>query len=442
MSWINVEAETISRRRILDLVHQFVREARNRICKDPKKVLLLPPDVTRAHSGAGWIAEELYHIFSKTADVHVIPTLGQHVPHTPEQNKWMFGTIPEEKIHVHDWRNGTSTIGEIPASFVKKVSKGKADWPIPVALNRMLLEGKWDLVLNIGQVVPHEVLGFANHNKNYFIGLGGKATICASHMMAACCGIENNLGSLVTPLRTCYNKAEEEFLSHLPHAYFEVVMSYNNSNHLVHTGVFAGNDIDTYLNAASFSLRQNITTVPPLKKVVAFMQDDEFFSTWVANKAIYRTRMAIADGGELLIVAPGLKRFGEQEEVDSFIRKYGYCGTDKIMKLWQECHQSGDLRDLTHATAHLIHGSSDGRFTITYAPGHLTESEVRSVNFNFVDIRKTQERYVPEKMRQGFNSMPDGEEIYFIRTPAAGLWSTIERLRERPIMSDKLVEVS
>jgi nickel-dependent lactate racemase len=261
-------------------------------------------------------------------------------------------------------------------------------------------------------------------------------------MMAACCGIENNLGSLVTPLRTCYNKAEEEFLSHLPHAYFEVVMSYNNSNHLVHTGVFAGNDIDTYLNAASFSLRQNITTVPPLKKVVAFMQDDEFFSTWVANKAIYRTRMAIADGGELLIVAPGLKRFGEQEEVDSFIRKYGYCGTDKIMKLWQECHQSGDLRDLTHATAHLIHGSSDGRFTITYAPGHLTESEVRSVNFNFVDIRKTQERYVPEKMRQGFNSMPDGEEIYFIRTPAAGLWSTIERLRERPIMSDKLVEVS
>jgi len=363
--------------------------------------------------------------------VHVIPTLGQHVPHTPEQNRHMFGSIPEDRIGVHDWRAGARTIGEVPASFVKEVSGGQADWPIPVSLNTTLLDGHWDLILNVGHVVPHEVLGFANHNKNYFIGLGGKSMICASHMMAACYGIENNLGRLVTPLRRCYNKAEYEYLSDLPDAYFQVVMAYTDTGELAHTGVYAGDDVETYLAAARASARQNITTVPPLKKVVAVMQGDEFQSTWVANKAIYRTRMAIADGGELLIIAPGLKRFGEQKEVDELIRKYGYCGTEKVMRLWRECPEGGDLKDLTHGTAHLIHGSSEDRFTITYAPGEMTEESIRAVNFGYLDLGQALERYDINTMRNGFNTMPDGEEVYFISTPSAGLWATEEKLRER-----------
>lgn len=442
MPWFKEEAKNISKERMLELARCFADEARERICKDPKRVLLLPPDITRAHSGAGWITEELYRVFAVDADVHIIPTLGQHVPHTPEQNSWMFGSIPEECIHAHDWRDGSKTIGEVPASFVKEVSGGKADWAIPVSLNRSLLDGEWDLILNIGHVVPHEVLGFANHNKNYFIGLGGKPMICASHMMAACCGIENNLGSLVTPLRACYNKVEADFLSHLPDAYFQVVMAYDDSGNLGHTGVFAGDDVETYMAAARASQRQNITIVPPLKKVVAVMQGDEFYSTWVANKAVYRTRMAIADGGELVIIAPGLKRFGEQPEVDALIRKYGYSGTERVMKLWRECPEDGDLKDLTHGTAHLIHGSSEGRFTITYAPGNITEPDMRTVGFNYADISDTLNRYDPAKLKNGINIMPDGEEIYFISTPSAGLWSTKEKLLGRSEVPKELAGIS
>ena len=424
MTWFNKEAK-LSREDVLELTRKAADEALKRICDKPQKVLLLPPDITRAHSGAGWITEEFYKIFSKNADVHVIPTLGQHVPHTPEQNKWMYGSIPEEKIHAHDWREGSKVIGEIPVEFVKEVSKGKADWAIPVSLNKMLLEENWDLIINVGHVVPHEVLGFANHNKNYFIGLGGKDMICASHMMAACCGIENNLGQLITPLRACYNKAQDEYLSDLPDMFFQVVMAYDEDGKLGHTGVYVGDDVDTYLDAAKASKEQNITIVPPLKKVVAVMQGDEFYSTWVANKAVYRTRMAMADGGELLIIAPGLERFGEQPEVDELIRKYGYTGTPNVMKLWKTEEM---LKDLTHGTAHLIHGSSEGRFKITYAPGHLTKEEVEGVNFGYADYRETVERYNPDKMQNGFNTMPDGEEVYFISTPSAGLWSTKEKL--------------
>ena len=427
--WFKQESSNISREQILELARQYAAEAKKRICANPKRVLLLPPDITRAHSGSGWIVEELYKIFTADgADVHLIPTLGQHVPHTPEQNKWMFGSVPEEKIHVHDWRSGSTVIGEVPSSFVKEVSGGKVDWAIPVSLDNFLLNGNWDLVLNVGHVVPHEVLGFANHNKNYFIGLGGKDMICASHLMAACCGIENNLGTLTTPLRKCFNKAEEDYLGFLPDAYFEVVMAYDAEGKLVHTGVYAGDDVETYLEAARASQKQNITVVPPLKKIVAVMQGDEFYSTWVANKAIYRTRKALAQGGELLIIAPGLERFGEQPEIDAIIRKYGYSGTENVMRLYKECPDDGDLKNFAVGTAHLIHGSSEGRFKITYAPGKMSQKDIESVCFNYADINETLKRYNPAELKNGFNTMPDGEEIYFISTPSAGLWSTADRL--------------
>jgi nickel-dependent lactate racemase len=245
-------------------------------------------------------------------------------------------------------------------------------------------------------------------------------------MMAACCGIENNLGRLITPLRDCYNKAEKDYLSKLPDLYLQVVMAYDNKGQLCHTGFYGGDDLDTYLAGAKASQKQNINIVTPLKKVVAIMQGDEFYSTWVANKAVYRTRMAMADGGQLLIIAPGLKRFGEQEDVDRLIRKYGYCGTEKVMKVFKT---DPVLQDLTHGTAHLIHGSSEGRFTITYAPGHLSEKDIRSVNFDYMDIGEAMELYNPAKMKNGFNSMPDGEEVYFISTPSAGLWSVAKKIR-------------
>jgi len=430
MPWISERADEISWDQLQTLMEQTVSEARRRICQRPKRVLLLPPDITRMHSGAGKLTEMLYRLFAAEADVHIIPTLGQHVPHTPEENRLMFGSIPNERIHAHDWRGGSVQIGELSGRYVDETTQGAADWPMPIVLNRMLIEEKWDLIINVGHVVPHEVLGFANHNKNYFIGLGGKDLICAAHMAAASYGIENNLGNLITPLRACFNRAEDEFLSELPDLYVQVVLARNNRDQLVHTGVHVGDDLETYLAAARQSREQNITLFDePVKKIVCVMQGDEFFSTWVANKSVYRTRMALADGGELIVIAPGLKRFGEQPEVDDFIRKYGYVGTPRVMELYKK---NADMQDLAHATAHLMHGSSEGRFTIKYAPGHLTKVEIEGVNFKYADINEMIARYRPDACKQGWNKTADGEEYYFIPTPSAGLWATREKLFNRP----------
>lgn len=431
MTWFKEEARFISRPQIEAMCDRLLEEARERLgITEYRRVLLLPPDLTRAHSGTGWMTEYLYQrLDAAGAEVHVIPTLGQHVPHTPEDNRWMFGSIPEERIHAHDWKDGVVNVGTVPAEFVREKTGGAVDWEMPVDLNTMLMNEQWDLIVNIGHVVPHEVLGFANHNKNYFIGLGGKRLLGASHMASAVYGIENNLGNLLTPVRACFNYAEEKFLGHLPDVYLMVVMDYDDNGRLAHTGVYVGDDLETYYDAARASREQNFTVFEePAKKVVAVMQADEFRATWVANKAVYRTRMAIADGGELLVIAPGVERFGEQPEVDDLIRKYGYLSQREVLDLYQT---QADMQDIPHGTAHLVHGSSEGRFTITYAPGHLTREEIESVGYRYMDLQEALRRYDPAVMKDGWNTMPDGEEVYYISTPSAGLWSTREKLDRR-----------
>ena len=425
MPWFKVEAPHISEEQIEASVKRLLSEARIRIHRKLERVLLLPPDLTRAHSGAGRITELLFNALPD-AHVEVIPTLGQHLPHTEAENKWMFGSIPEDRIFAHDWRNGCTHVGTIPAAMVKDTTDGAADWDIPVDLNSKLINEPWDLIVNIGHVVPHEVLGFANHNKNYFIGLGGKDTICASHIAAAVYGIENNLGCLISPLRACYNWSEKQHLASLPDVYLQIVMRRDEQNCLVTSGIYVGDDLETYLEAAKASREQNITVFDePIRKVVAVMQADEFRATWVANKAVYRTRMAIADGGELLILAPGVERFGEQPEVDALIRKYGYKGTAITLSLYRT---EADMQEIPHGVAHLIHGSSEGRFTITYAPGHLTQAEIEQVGYQYADLTEMQRRYDPLVMKEGWNILPDGEKVFYIGTPSAGLWSTREKL--------------
>ncbi len=427
MPWFSVEAAEVSAEQIEGAVKRLLGEAPARLGRELRRVLLLPPDLTRAHSGAGRITELLYRELDATgAYVEVIPTLGQHQPHTPEENRAMFGSVPEERIFAHDWRDGCVRLGEIPAEMVRTSTGGAADWPIPVDLNRKLMEEQWDLIVNVGHVVPHEVLGFANHNKNYFIGVGGKDTICSSHIAAAVYGIERNLGCLVTPLRACYNWAEATMLAHLPDVYLQIVMRRDAHNRLVTSGIYVGDDLETYLEAARASREQNITLFgKPVRKIVAVMQADEFRSTWVANKAVYRTRMALADGGELLIIAPGVERFGEQPEVDALIRKYGYKGTERTLGLYRT---EADMQEIPHGVAHLIHGSSEGRFTIRYAPGHLTREEIEGVGYEYADLGEAEARYPADCMLEGWNTMPDGEEVFYISTPSAGLWALQEKL--------------
>jgi nickel-dependent lactate racemase len=339
---------------------------------------------------------------------------------TPNELDTMFGGIPHSLFHDHDWREGIVTLGEVPADFIREQSEGALDFTWPAQVDRLLVEGDFDLILSLGQVVPHEVIGMANYNKNVFVGTGGKEGINKSHYLGAVYGMERIMGRADNPVRRVLNYAAEHFSSHLPIVYVHTVVAQDEDGQLVTRGLFIGDDHECFWRASELSLKVNFCMMDrEIRKAVVFLDPKEFRSTWLGNKSVYRTRMALADGAELLVIAPGVKEFGEDKTIDALIRKYGYVGTPEVLRLTKE---NPDLASNLSAAAHLIHGSSEGRFTITYAPGHLTREEVEGVNFRYADLGETLKKYNPETLRDGFQTV-DGEEIFYVSNPALGLWA-------------------
>jgi len=390
-----------------------------------KRVLAVPPDFTRVHSKAGEVTELAWRFYGD-ALADVLPALGTHKPMTDKELTTMFGEMPKDLFRVHDWRNDVVTLGEVPSEFMLEVSEGKLDYSWPAQVNKLIRDGGHDLILSIGQVVPHEVVGMANGNKNIFVGTGGSIGIHRSHFLGAVYGMERMMGRTETPVRRILNYASSHFAKDLPIVYVQTVVSKNMAGELVMRGLFIGDDQECFERAAELSLQVNFLMLNrEIKKAVVFLDPHEFKSTWLGNKSIYRTRMALADDAELIVLAPGVHEFGEDAAIDQLIRKYGYCGTPATLEAVQNDPQ---LASNLSAAAHLIHGSSEGRFTIRYCPGRLTQQEIESVHFAYGDLSSMSAKYDPSKLADGYN-LVDGEEIFYISNPGLGLWAYAGRFQ-------------
>jgi nickel-dependent lactate racemase len=399
-------------------MREALTEALNKLGKR-NKVLVIPPDFTRYHSRAGDLTEMAWNYYGDHI-TDIMPALGTHAPMEEDQIKRMFGSVPPSLFRPHRWRDDLTTLGVVPSSFVENVSEGKLNFSWPAQVNKILPEGGHDLILSIGQVVPHEVIGMANYTKNIFVGVGGKEGIHKSHFLGAVYGMERIMGNANSPVRQVLNYGADHFASQLPLVYVLTVISPRKDGSLALRGLYIGDDEECYFKAAALSKEVNFTPVEkPIKKCVVFLDPDEFHSTWLGNKSVYRTRMAMADGGELIVLAPGLRMFGEDKTIDGLIRKYGYNGTDHTLELVKT---EQDLGENLSAAAHLIHGSSEKRFSITYCPGELSEEEIKGVGYNYADLEEMSSRYNPEKLKDGWNKVQD-EEIFFISNPALGLWA-------------------
>ena len=397
--------------------------------RDPKKVLIIPPDFTRYHSNAGFITSVYYHeLTARGAQVDILPALGTHVPVTKEQWDVMYDNVPFERMIVHNWRTDVVRLGEIPADYVSEITEGLWTDPVSVEVNRRIMDPSYDLILSPGQVVPHEVIGMANHAKNLFVGVGGSDMINKSHMVGAVYGMERMMGRDHTPVRKMFDYALKTFLNERPIVFVLTVTTAPGGK--IHThGLFIGEGRECLTRAVALSQEKNIDFVEHgLKKCVVYLEPTEFRSTWLGNKAVYRTRMAMADGGELIILAPGVERFGEDDQVDALIRKYGYFGRLHTLEEFKK-PENQDLRDNMGAAAHLIHGSSDGRFKVVYAVKDISQEEIASVGFEPACDGEMGKKYDPEKLSYGYNTV-DGEEIYSIPNPALGLWIDREKFKD------------
>ena len=389
-----------------------------------QRVLAVPPDITRFHSQAGFLTQCAWRYYGHRLQA-VLPALGTHVPMRPDQIAHMFGEVPQDRFLVHNWRTDPLTLGEVPAEFIETVSEGKLHYAWPAQVNRHIFEDGFDLVLSIGQVVPHEVIGMANYNKNILVGTGGRDGINRSHYLGAVYGMERIMGKAQNPVRAVLNYAAERFLKQVPIVYAHTVVGRRSDGDLAVRGLYIGDDEECFLRAAELSVKVNFEVVDePIQKAIVYLDPHEYHSTWIGNKAVYRTRMALADGAELIILAPGVKEFGEDQRIDELIRKYGYRGTPATLKAVEE---NADLAGELSAAAHLIHASSEGRFKITWCPGKLTRQEIEGVSFAYAELDKMLAKYNPAKLQHGYNRV-DGEDIFFIANPALGLWAHRSRL--------------
>jgi len=385
-----------------------------------RRVLALPPDFTRLHSQAGYLTQAAHEYFGDRL-TDVMPALGTHHAIPDWQRERMFGKLPAALFRVHRWREDVVTIGEVPADFVAEATEGIWTQPWPAQMNRLVWSGGHDLVLSIGQVLPHEVIGMANYNKNIFVGTGGVRGINESHYIGAVYGMERMMGRADTPLRRILNYAQDHFCRHLPLVFVLTVVAAEEGGRFVTRGLFIGDDQECFVRASELAVQVNITLLDQQPtKVVAYLDPDEFHSTWLGNKAIYRTRMAIADGGELVVLAPAVRSFGEDPEIDRLIRRYGYRTGAEVQ---QAVRQHAELRENLSAAAHLIHGSPENRFRVTYCPGGLSRAEIEGVGYRYADLATMETRYNLARLADGWNELPDGERIFVVRNPAMGLWA-------------------
>lgn len=279
-------------------------------------------------------------------------------------------------------------------------------------------------------------MGMANYNKNIFVGTGGSEAINFSHFIGAVYGMERMMGRADNPLRRILNYASNHFIAHLPIIYIQTVIGRGTNGELVTRGVYIGDDEECFMRAAELSLEVNFELLDaPLEKVVVNLDPHEFKSTWLGNKSIYRTRMAIADNGELIVLAPGVHKFGEDNRIDELIRKYGYRTTPEVLA---HLDANRDLMKNLSAAAHLIHGSSEGRFQITYCP-NMTREEIEGVGFAFGDLNEMKAKYQFDGIQDGWNVTKDGERYYYISNPAIGLWAFRGRFEGSSIAKSECV---
>lgn len=393
-----------------------------------KKILLLPPDTTRKHSVAGWLTRILYHKLSRRATVTIMPATGTHRPMTERELADMFGDVPLERFIAHQWRSDPELLGIVPTDFVQRISSGVLSGAIRITVNRRVLSGEFDRIVSLGQVVPHEVVGMANYSKNVLVGCGGKEIIDKSHFLGAVYGLERLMGRDHSPVRRLYDYGQKEFLDRLP---LDYVLTVNGTNINARTGftdltgIFIGRERKVFEAAVALSQKLNITRLSePEKKFVVYLDKDEFRSTWIGCKAIYRTRLAVADGGEIVVIAPGLDRLGEDPRFDRLIHKHGYGNTERIL---QQVSKDEELAANLAVAAHLIHGSTEGRFRVTWAGDAIAKEVVEGVNFGYMSLAQAQERYGYRSLSEGRQRTAMGEDIYYINNPAAGLWVAVEK---------------
>lgn len=348
---------------------------------------------------------------------------GTHLPMSAEEKRAKIGcdngnsTPGLGQIFDHQWNvpEELTTIGELSASEVSRLTGGLISDAVKVNLNRLLAPKVYDTVLIFSATVPHEVAGFAGGAKYLFPGVAGPDLTHATHWLGALASIENVIGRVETPTRHMIEAAADFVSAQI--ITLNSVVTRDDDNVLRTHALFAGDFREAFRRAAEISRQVHIKyTGRKYKRVVALL-DEHYDELWVGGKASYKLGAIIEAGGELIIYAPHLRSISEVH--GKMIEKYGYAPLDRVREM---VALSTELQNNLAVAAHLAHVSYAGqrdeqgrvipRYRITMASA-LDEETCRRVHLGFLDYRQFK--------REDYENDPDtliveraGRDLYLV----------------------------
>ncbi len=274
------------------------------------RVLVLIPDHTRTIP-LPLLFKLMVDILHDVGRLDFMVALGTHPPLEEAAFLKLLGITRDERLKQYGWvrllnhgwdqANVLTEIGTLTQDRIKEIA-GKAWHPslggdVPVRINRHIFE--YDRIIILGPTFPHEVVGFSGGAKYLFPGISGPEMINVSHWLGALLKIPNVIGVKETPVRAMIRAAAA--MVKTPVTLVSLVVTKEGI-----AGMFAGELREAWSAAADLSAQRHVKEVDqPFKRVLA-AANPIYDELWTAGKAVYKTEMVVADGGEVVIYAPQL----------------------------------------------------------------------------------------------------------------------------------------
>lgn len=353
-----------------------------------KRILLIIPDTTRT-SPLPVIFPALHELLAPTArKIDALVALGTHPPIPEETICQLLGITEEERttryanteLFNHEWDNPEqlSTLGELTAAQTAEISDGLLSENVPVQINRHI--HNYDLLLVVGPVFPHEVVGFSGGNKYFFPGISGPELLNFFHWLGALitnCGI---IGVKKTPVRQVVDQSAQ-FIPVERRCLASVVDGKANPY-----GLFYGTPESAWEQAADLSAQVHIRRVPKPFSQVLSCAPPMYDELWVAGKCMYKMEPVVADGGELIIYAPHMTEISTTH--GEMIERIGYHVRDYFTKQPERFHDvpRGVLAHSTHVRGqgHYENGIETPRIKVTLASG-IPPEVCKRINLGYRD---------------------------------------------------------
>jgi nickel-dependent lactate racemase len=401
-----------------DEIAGIVREAFDALPLDGRRVLVVIPDGTRTMP-MPMMADLLEQVLApRVAALDYLVALGTHQPMSDVRLTALLGRpivngcMGRSRVFNHAWQDPATfvTLGTIPACDISGLSGGRMAVDVPVTLNRLILD--YDQLVICGPVFPHEVVGFSGGNKYLVPGIAGPGIIDFTHWLGALITSASLIGEAATEVRAVIDRAAS--MVDRPVACLALVLENGGVS-----GLYAGAALDAWRAAATLSARLHVEYVErPFTRVVSVMPvmyDD----LWTAAKGMYKVEPAVADGGEVIIVAPHISEVSYThgrllDEIGYHCRDYFLAGWDRF-----KGYPGGVLAHSTHLKGAGTYDPATrrerARVSVTLATGIPPERCAR-LNLGYRDPSSIRLEDYLQREHEGVLVLPRaGERLYRLR---------------------------